>query len=122
LNNKDLIQKLYESAVKDMIQTHEQQAWKDLRKQNPDLTDEQIKDKVILQKKERDIERQVLLEKYERLCNDVTKNMVIREILKLHKPEGTYFLSCQGDDFGGWEAESPEWPCRTVDRIFSNME
>jgi hypothetical protein len=34
-----------------------------------------------------------------------------RAILDLHKEHNRY---CEGCDFGGYEAEAPDWPCRTV--------
>lgn len=38
-----------------------------------------------------------------------------KAILDLHQPEDRFGTrSCQGDDFGGYEAEAPEWPCRTI--------
>lgn len=37
-----------------------------------------------------------------------------RQILDLHARAGS---TCEGCDFSGWEGESPEWPCRTVDLI-----
>src|SRR6478752_1978539 len=32
-------------------------------------------------------------------------------VLQLHKKDGSY---CEGCDYGGYEGEPPEWPCRTV--------
>lgn len=37
-------------------------------------------------------------------------------IMQLHS-EGPY--GCEGCDYGGWEGEAPEWPCRTVNLIVS---
>jgi hypothetical protein len=122
MDNNELIQKLYEATVNNMIEVHEEETWRILRIQNPDLTDEQIKDKVTANQKERDDSHSTLLEKYNRLCYDLDVDPVVREVLKLHKPDGKYFLTCQGDDVNGWAGESPTWPCRTVDTILSNTE
>jgi hypothetical protein len=37
----------------------------------------------------------------------------LREVVELHGPEGSVYPSCRGCDFGGYEGEAPEWPCRT---------
>jgi hypothetical protein len=37
---------------------------------------------------------------------------VSRAVLDLHSADGRG--ECEGCDFDGYEAESPEWPCRTV--------
>ncbi len=35
-------------------------------------------------------------------------------VLTLHAPTGTgFYATCDGCDIDGWEAEQPEWPCRT---------
>lgn len=39
---------------------------------------------------------------------------VARVVLDLHKEAGEYYRHCEGCDFGGFEAEEPEYPCRTV--------
>jgi hypothetical protein len=41
-------------------------------------------------------------------------NPVARVVLDLHKAEGGW---CEGDDFGGYDGERPEWPCRTVEAV-----
>lgn len=38
-----------------------------------------------------------------------------RSILDLHHEDKRG--ECEGDDSDGWEAESPEWPCRTVEAV-----
>jgi hypothetical protein len=36
-------------------------------------------------------------------------------IMQLHcRNETTFGGTCEGCDYGGYEGESPEWPCRTV--------
>lgn len=39
---------------------------------------------------------------------------VARAVLDLHQADR---FGCLGDDYGGYEGESPEWPCRTVSTI-----
>lgn len=39
---------------------------------------------------------------------------VARAVLDLHKAERGW---CEGDDFGGYDGERPEWPCRTVEAV-----
>jgi hypothetical protein len=37
-----------------------------------------------------------------------------RAVLDLHAPvQSAYWLTCEGCDIAGHEAEPPEWPCRT---------
>jgi hypothetical protein len=38
-----------------------------------------------------------------------------RAILDLHSEDERG--ECQGDDFDGYEAERPSWPCRTVEAV-----
>jgi hypothetical protein len=39
-------------------------------------------------------------------------------VLDLHRPTDHYDgPRCSGDDFEGYEAEEPGWPCRTIDAI-----
>jgi hypothetical protein len=40
---------------------------------------------------------------------------VARAVLDLHKADGCG--DCEGCDFGGYECEPPEWPCRTSTTI-----
>ncbi len=49
-------------------------------------------------------------------------------VLKLHKPQDTYpsggptgRLLCFGCDIDGYDAEHPEWPCRTVGTIAARL-
>lgn len=38
-------------------------------------------------------------------------------VMALHRPDGHEcggYMDCDGDDFSGYEAEGPVWPCRTV--------
>lgn len=42
---------------------------------------------------------------------------VTRAILDLHHADEVEFPKCKGCDFGGYEAEEPEWPCRTVQAV-----
>ena len=44
-----------------------------------------------------------------------TAPAVLRPILELHAPVtvSASFYECGGCDFGGWEGDSPAWPCRT---------
>lgn len=44
-------------------------------------------------------------------------------ILELHKPVFSSWGSavCHGCDFGGYEGESPEWPCRTWDLVAGDV-
>lgn len=41
-----------------------------------------------------------------------TTDPVARSVAVLHQPDK--YDQCDGCDFGGWEAESPDWPCRTA--------
>ena len=48
---------------------------------------------------------------------------VIEEVRALHAPDYRYgYLYCDGCDFCGYEAESPEWPCRTASAVYSADE
>lgn len=42
-------------------------------------------------------------------------NPLARAILDLHSEDERG--ECQGDDFDGYEAERPSWPCRTVEAV-----
>jgi hypothetical protein len=55
-----------------------------------------------------------------------------REMARLHAPaqeprlslEPRYTRSmrvCEGCDWGGWEAEAPEWPCRTAELVLTHL-
>ncbi len=38
-------------------------------------------------------------------------------VMALHRPDGHEYggyQDCEGDDYSGYEAEGPTWPCRTV--------
>ena len=45
------------------------------------------------------------------------------DLLTLHAPNisGPYLVTCEGCDWGGYEGESPEWPCRTYGRIAERL-
>jgi hypothetical protein len=47
---------------------------------------------------------------HERLA-EVT-DPVARAVLDLHRENGRG--QCEGDEFGGWDGERPDWPCDTV--------
>lgn len=48
---------------------------------------------------------------------------VLSALRLLHQPVDSYgYLTCEGCDFGGYEAESPAWPCRTAEEIYSGGE
>lgn len=41
-----------------------------------------------------------------------------RAVLDLHAPDGgSFFVSCTGCDYGGYEGEPPAYPCRTVELV-----
>ena len=44
------------------------------------------------------------------------------EVRALHAPSGDSWLCCEGCDMDGWEAEAPEWPCRTARLVYSAAE
>lgn len=45
----------------------------------------------------------------------LTAGGVVAAIAGLHSPDE--HRSCEGCDYGGYEAEAPEWPCRTWDLL-----
>lgn len=48
------------------------------------------------------------------LLADAAGDTLAAEILTLHAPKSAgYLIECEGCDFGGYEGEAPEWPCRT---------
>lgn len=55
-----------------------------------------------------------VVEAYERLLGAAAGDELALDVLHLHRPDG---VSCTGDDFGGYDGEDPEWPCRTVQVI-----
>jgi hypothetical protein len=40
---------------------------------------------------------------------------LLRPILELHAPTADRYPRCDGCDMSGWEAEAPEFPCRTYE-------
>ena len=50
------------------------------------------------------------------------RNPVARLVLELHSPSDGAWPRCQGCEFGGYEAEEPEWPCSTVQAIAGHFE
>lgn len=44
-------------------------------------------------------------------------------LLQLHAPERTFetFYTCRGCDFSGYDAEAPEWPCRTYSLLMEDL-
>lgn len=48
---------------------------------------------------------------------DAITDPLARAILDLHHADEVEFPKCAGCDFGGYEAEEPEWPCRTVQAV-----
>lgn len=62
-------------------------------------------------------------ERYHQRCLKAAETMteyigLDDRIAQLHTPhgwrEGWLFAQCQGCDFGGFEGEMPDWPCRTA--------
>lgn len=45
------------------------------------------------------------------------------DLLTLHAPNitGPSLVTCEGCDWGGYEGESPEWPCRTYSRMAEHL-
>ncbi|MFB6392700.1 hypothetical protein [Polymorphospora lycopeni] len=41
---------------------------------------------------------------------------VLRSVVELHAPHGRV-SECEGCDFDGYDAERPDWPCRTIELI-----
>jgi hypothetical protein len=62
---------------------------------------------------------------YLALTAAVAEVPIFADLVALHRPCAEFVRSdgtassweCDGDDFGGWEADRPEWPCRTVEII-----
>ena len=46
----------------------------------------------------------------------------IEQVRTLHAPSDDLWPKCQGCDADGWEAEYPEWPCRTADLVYTPEE
>ncbi len=45
----------------------------------------------------------------------------LRAIVELHHPsKGWPWPECRGDEFGGYEAERPGWPCDTIDVLLNH--
>jgi hypothetical protein len=46
------------------------------------------------------------------------------EVARLHSPSGGeyYDSACEGCDFGGYEGDPPDWPCRTAEILINRME
>lgn len=44
---------------------------------------------------------------------------LLRQVVELHGPTNPSSLGweCEGCDFDGYEAERPQWPCRTTELI-----
>jgi hypothetical protein len=40
---------------------------------------------------------------------------LLRPVLELHAPTNDRWAKCDGCDMNGWEAEAPEFPCRTYE-------
>lgn len=54
---------------------------------------------------------------------EVPLDPIVRAVLDLHcevEQDWRGIGECAGCDFGGWEAEAPEWPCPTV-RLIASM-
>jgi hypothetical protein len=46
-----------------------------------------------------------------------------QQVRELHKPMGDdRYPKCEGCDADGWEAEYPDWPCRTADIVYDASE
>lgn len=65
-------------------------------------------------KVKREAERKALLDLL------ATATGTVKAIVELHSP--TTYDDCQGCDFGGWEGDSPAWPCRTIDLIVKELK
>lgn len=48
-------------------------------------------------------------------------NTIIGAIARLHSPDNHY-RTCTGCDYAGYEAEQPDWPCRTWELIANYNE
>jgi hypothetical protein len=42
---------------------------------------------------------------------------LLRPVLELHAPTADRYPRCDGCDMNGWEAEAPEFPCRTYELV-----
>lgn len=63
---------------------------------------------------------------YGRLLEAAAGNPMALELLELHKPKQKYdhlvdCWECEGDEYGGYEGEAPDWPCETVGVIASHL-
>lgn len=72
--------------------------------------------------KERDAryarEAAVIRARHQRLVEAAAGNVPLLAVIDLHKPKitmGTW--ECEGCDFEGFEAESPRFPCRTIEAL-----
>lgn len=86
----------------------------DLGMTEPTPEERATRDTQMAQYREREAERQA---RYEvGLVALAAADEVTRAVLELHAPVEQYGRRvCEGCDMDGYEAESPEWPCRTVE-------
>lgn len=49
-------------------------------------------------------------------------NDPVASVRALHAPDGASWLRCRGCDANGYEAEDPEWPCRTAELVYTAEE
>lgn len=47
---------------------------------------------------------------------------VLTAVRVLHAPSDDMYPVCGGCDVYGWEAECPEWPCRTAEMVYAPSE
>jgi hypothetical protein len=109
MNNLDeLIKAAYRTTIDSWIEKHNKSVWIALRLQYPGLSDEEIKKKV----KEEQDKRKIIYELEDSLHKEfIKKDNLVGKIAKLHSPDDRRY--CKGCDWGGYEGEAPDWPCRT---------
>lgn len=59
---------------------------------------------------------------WQALLDAALGNSVLYDLVGLHQPQAVCYPAsirwqCLGDEFGGYDAEAPDWPCPTIEII-----
>lgn len=107
-NLEEMLKEVFRESIDNYIREHNKFVWATLRVQNPNLTDEEIKEKI---KQEQD-KRKITYELEDDLHKEfIKKDNLVGKVARLHSPDDRRY--CKGCDWGGYEGEAPDWPCRT---------
>jgi hypothetical protein len=109
MNSLDkILKEAYRETVNNYLKEVSNLNWVIYRVQYPGLSDKEIKEKI---KQEQD-KRKITCEFEDNLHKELTqKTDLAGNIARLHSPDDRRY--CKGCDWGGYEGEAPDWPCRT---------